>query len=202
MSYRTYTYDFYNDIVASPHAYVPERSFSGIDIGVGHFDEAIAFSVDDNDNIYIVDRQNNRIIHIDEEYELKRIIDEFYHEKNQQTEGFDHPNDISVEPEGDMYIADSGNNRIIHLNKDGDFVREIVVTGEHDMIDDDYYFSPLKLDVDQSGRIYVINEGEFEGLLFLQQDAEFAGFIGAPSVDPNPFEYFWQNLIATEEQRR
>ncbi|MDH4223587.1 MAG: NHL repeat-containing protein [candidate division Zixibacteria bacterium] len=39
--------------------------------------------------------------------------------------GLNHPQGIAIEPSGNFYIVDSGNNRLVKCNKEGEFIKEI-----------------------------------------------------------------------------
>jgi len=201
VTYESYSYNFWGEVISSPHAFIPYKVLGGDDLGIEVFDRPEDIHTDENNQIYVVDRRNDRIIHIGEDYQLVREINEFYHDEKGKQDTFDNPTGIAVDVNNDIYVADRGNNRVVHLREDETLKQEIILTDEDEMIREGFNFRPLKLDVDHTGRIFVISEGEYEGLLLFSQEGAFEGFIGAPSVTPDLFDYFWRNIVATEAQR-
>ena len=74
--YDTYNYDYWENIVRTPAAYVPDGAISAVTLGL--------------------------------------------------EKGFTNPQDICVAPNGDLYVADTGNNRIIVISGDTHRVRRII----------------------------------------------------------------------------
>ena len=54
--------------------------------------------------------------------------------------------------------------------------------------------------VDPAGRVYVVAEDIYDGILEFGGDGTFRGFIGAPRVDLKLGQYHWRK-IATREQK-
>ena len=100
--------------------------------------------IDKNDNIYIVDTGNRRIVKMNSNYETVGI----YYGPDK---AFKAPQGIFVDDDGDMYVADTENNRIVHMDPDGKLVEEFgnpeseLNTGE--------IFEPSKLIVSKTGYI-------------------------------------------------
>ena len=68
---------------------------------------------------------------------------------------------MQIVADGDVYIADSGNGRIIHLDKAFQYV-ESFVKPESDLLFDVEYFSPSKVSFDPvSNFLYVIQGKQF-----------------------------------------
>ena len=63
------------------------------------------------------------------------------------------PKDVFVSDEGDMYIADTGNKRIVHLDKDNNVIK-IITKPDDETFDQTTDFLPQKLVVDSSKRIF------------------------------------------------
>jgi serine/threonine-protein kinase len=63
--------------------------------------------------------------------------------------GFDEPLDIAVDPEGNMFVADSGSNQIIKLGPSG---TRLAAWGS-----DGTLIQPRGVAVDSNGNIYVTN---------------------------------------------
>ena len=116
---------------------------------------------------------------------------------------------ITVTKDG-MYIADSGNARIIRVNKQGD---EWVVDGVYLTPDDNIFyqissnisivdvtgvtlFNPQKVAVDQTGRLYCIAQNVYEGIMEFHTSGSFNRFLGKNEVVANPLKKFWTKIFS------
>ncbi|HBG08860.1 MAG TPA: hypothetical protein DDX25_02395, partial [Firmicutes bacterium] len=116
---------------------------------------------------------------------------------------FSAPVALYVTERGRLYVADRDNARLVELTADGTFVR-IIGPPQADLkgtLPENFNYRPFKVAVDQGGRIYVLADGIYEGLLEFDVDGNFRGFLGAPLVRPTILERFWAKL-ATREQRK
>ena len=190
--YRSYTYNFWLERVESPHPYVPESELNGTDLGVGKLDSPSDLFVTDKGDIYIVDTKNNRIVYFNENLEY---IDEI---KTFNNDSFNLPQGIYVTNDEHKYVADTENRRLVEFDKDNNFVREIIP--ETDLITDTTGFRPTKVSVDEAGRIYALAIGVNSGIVEINPDGSFQGFMGASEVSINPFTYFWRRYLASDEQ--
>ena len=73
---------------------------------------------------------------------------------------FSAPNDVFIDDENFIYIADSGNNRVLKLAEDGRLLMEI------SDFDDDALINPTGVYVDKSGRIFITDTGNYRLLIF------------------------------------
>ncbi len=113
---------------------------------------------------------------------------------------FNSPNDVSVDPDGKIYVADRDNNRVIVMNKDLEFV-QLFTKPSDSTFDQNQAFLPNKLVVDTSGRVFVLANNINKGLVKFEADGTFTGFIGANPVTYNLWDYIWKTYFMTKEQR-
>ncbi|MFW6256631.1 MAG: YIP1 family protein [Bacillota bacterium] len=201
--YPSYTYDFWEEPVPAPQAYYPSQIITGEDLGVDSLSDPRDLNISQyTENIYIVDTGNNRIICLDSDWELTKIIDSFENEGQEDT--FNNPRGIYVNSDGDMYIADRDNARIVILDEQGE-LKKIISSPEGEtegVIFEDFRFRPSKVGVDERGRIFVVADEVYEGVMEFDLEGEFVGFFGAPSVTVDPFEYFWRRFSPEERRER
>lgn len=195
----SYTYNFNRTAVPGPAVYSSAREIFGEDIGVGALKEPRDIFVSDDNLIYIADSGNNRIVCVDEDFRPVRIIDEF--EREGTPDKFRTPTGLFVSKQGIIHIADYGNNRVVLLDSEGSLVRIIANPTDHELIPSGFLFKPLKVVADRAGRVYVIAEGVLEGLLEFDENGLFSGFIGAPRVHPNLWDYMWRRFFMTDAQK-
>src|SRR5690606_7917794 len=136
-------------------------------IGVGSLREPNDIFVANNEQVYIVDSGNDRIVVTDTNFELIKIIDSF--DNNGERDGFSNPQGIFVTDEGDIYVEDTGNKRVVHLDQNINLFK-IVDSPESELLCEKFEFGPAKLVVDKAGRIYVMALGVFAGFMEFSSD--------------------------------
>jgi tetratricopeptide (TPR) repeat protein len=200
--YKTYVYDYDGAYFVSPDAYVPDRVLDARDMGVedGAFSEPSDLVVDKDNNVYIADSGKNRILILDKDYRLIREIKEFVLEDGRTKDSFKGPAGIYVTKEGLIYVADSKNARIVVLHPDGTF-KQVLKEPVSDVLPAGFIYEPSALGVDPAARIYVISKSTNMGVIALNADGQFDGFIGAEKVVPKVLDLFWR-LVTTKEQKR
>lgn len=198
--YTSYLYDFWGTAVPAPQAYVPRRMILGDDLGVGALRNPNDLFISKNGSIYIADTGNNRVVILDNDWTQRHIISSFSH--NGAEDQLSGPMGLHVTPDEELYIADTNNGRILHFDAQGELLR-VIGPPESDVegiLPAGFVYRPLKVGVDNHGRIYVIARDLPEGLITFSEAGQFRGFIGAPRVTPSLVDYIWSRL-ATREQR-
>lgn len=195
--YEAYTYDYYSDAVPLPAPYLPDRAVTGSDLKLGDFNQPNDMFVTEDGFIYILDSGNARIIVLDPDWNVLQVIKTFDH--NGVEDGFAGPAGIFVSDRKEIYVADTDHNRIVVLSNDGKLLR-IIARPESEILPETFQFVPLKLTVDQAGRIFVISRGEYEGIMQLDESGEFMGFIGTIKVSWNLVDRLWR-MLSTKAQR-
>ena len=112
---------------------------------------------------------------------------------------FSSPQDLNTDADGNVYIADTGNYRVVELDKDGNLI-QIIENPQSDILGENYVFSPLKVAVDYADRIYVIAQNQFEGIMAFDAEGNFTGFTGTINVQITTAEIIWRKL-STKAQR-
>lgn len=198
-NYYTYIYDVFGDERESPDAYTPQLRVLGIDFGIGDFAQPQGMYTK-GDRIYIADTGNNRIVELlagSESLSLVRVIDKF--NNNGEEDTFNAPNDVFVMDNGDIYICDTENKRIVHMDKDLNMIK-ILVQPTDETYDASHDFLPTKAVVDASGRILALGRNVNKGVMQYSPEGVFTGYIGASKVTFSMIDYIWKKL-ATAKQR-
>lgn len=219
----SYNYSYFGDVIATPDAYRTSRVLSAADLKVGSsFNPVDLFAK--GDYLYVVDAGNNEILVLDknynlvkeikdlvgsEDYEIPDIIKTVINEAGDEVVdtsmltanryGFYNPQGIYVDDDGMIYVADTGNRRIVVCDIDG-VVTNVIQGVKISVLGDTYTFQPTKLVVDASGGLNVLAYGVNRGIMVFDDDGTFRQFTGAPSVSVSAIEWFWR-LMATEEQK-
>lgn len=197
----TYNYDYWGDVQYSPDAYETTGVFTYTDMGLDKKLTTPQGLFVKDDLIYICDTGNNRIVVLQrtdvDTVQYVKTIDSFKGDAEVKT--FAGPTDISVDEEGNIYIADKDNNRILKLDQDLNLLLEFTKPADA-TYDQSLSFLPSKISIDTAGRVYCVAQNVNKGLLKYENDGTFSGFIGATPVTYNWTDYIWKRL-ATQAQR-
>ena len=200
LPYDTYNYDYRDNVVLTPAAYVPTGSITGQDLGIDNFIEPQDLCVAPNGEIYVADTKNNRIVVLDHSMkQVVRIIDSFVRDGEQ--DGFRMPQGVCVSENEELYVADTDNKRIVKLTMEGEFIK-IIDNPQSEILEEDFEFTPLKVTVDYADRVYVIAKNAFEGILVFESDGQFTGYFGTIKVKITLWEKFWRKIASKEERSR
>ena len=197
----TYNYDYWGDVQDSPDFYAVADIYTSEKLGLDTRMVSPEGMFVKGDDIYICDTGNNRILvmEFDEHGKLamKQIIDEF--KGNVDVKTFSGPTDIAVSDEGEYFIADKGNHRILKLDADLNYMMQFDQPTDA-TLNADVPFAPNKIAIDTVGRVYCAASGINKGLVKYENDGTFSGFVGATKVTFNWTDYLWKRF-ATQEQR-
>ena len=198
--YKSYTYDLQNNPLEVPAPYVPEKTLTGMDLQVGSMKDISDIYYDKIEkHIYITDTGNNRIVILDENYKLVSILSTFINDG--KTDQFNLPSNVFVKDDT-VYITDTGNSRILCFDKNTIKLTRVFGKPKIDMLGSDYTYSPTGIVVDLANCMYIISSGINQGLLQLDENGNFMGFIGAPKVVPNYLDLLWQNFSTQAQKDR
>ena len=202
--YDVYNYNYLGEAVPSQAGYLAERAVSGLDLGTDAFSAPSDLFRDRDDNFYVVDSGNNRIVMIDSEFQkVLRIYDRFTMPDGSATT-LANPKGIYVSPDtGLMYIADNENARALVTDRDGAVQMEITKP-DSTVYDQALTFLPQKILCDNAGNIYIVLNNTTKGAAMFGSDGGFIGYYGANAVARTASviaNHFW-NAIASEEERQ
>ncbi|BBH24202.1 hypothetical protein Back11_55470 [Paenibacillus baekrokdamisoli] len=198
--YKSYVYNEWNQSKASPNSLLPAGTYTGMDAGAGAFNEPQDLFVAKQGTIYVTDTGNNRIVVLNPSFKKVDVIDKLIWKGKETT--LQGPTGSYVTDDGTLYIADKGNGRVLRINK-GKQVDLVIEKPEHPLIPKDFKFKPVKVAVDNAGRIYVLSEGQFFGLMQFDKEGHFLGYFGSNKVEVTPavvVETFWKSILSKEQR--
>ena len=199
-SVYTYTYDYWDDVKEMPDAYRVEQVLYSATLGLETAMKKPQSLYVRNHDVYVCDTGNNRILHLRREggvFAVQRIITEI---AGAEPATLKNPTDVFVAENGDIYICDKDNNRVLQADKALNFIRDFTKPADS-TFDQNLSFLPDKLVVDTSGRVYVLATNVNKGLVKYEYDGTFTGFIGANPVTYTMWDYVWKTFLSTKEQR-
>ena len=195
--YLSYDATAYRSQVPAPNAYEPDRYVTGRDIGLEGFEKPVDFAMTDKGVLYVLE-ESGRVSRLSPELTLidtiERIVDE-----NGQESPLNAPQGLFVSADGDIYVADSDNGRVLRLSPEG-VIRQTFLRP-----DDSTYtaetFRPMKVTADKNGTVYVLIEGVYQGILVYTPKGEFTSFFGSPPVQVTAaqlLDRMWKKLLSKE----
>lgn len=196
LPYDTYNYDYQKNVVPTPAAYVPDVVIHSTDLECGKFSSPKDMFITEDGTIYVADTGNHRIVVLNSDMTLKRIVDAFDNQGTQ--DGFNGPSGVYCSPEGDLYIADTDNKRVVVLDAAGKLL-DIIQDPKSEVLPADFVFAPLKVSVDYAGRVYVVAKNIYQGIMAFDQEHEFMGYFGTINVKITLVQKFWR-LFSTADQ--
>ena len=190
--YRSYTLDSTGRPIPIPDPYVLDYVIDGIVLGIGDLATPRDIFIDrDTDHLYIADTGNNRLIELDPQAQVVRILGPDLELKQ--------PGGIFRDPrDGTLWIADTGNLRIIQVTPKGRILKEFGPP-QSELLTGIRTSGPSKVFIDKRGYIYFL-EGTGAGMIIMDQGNQFRGFLGTNRV-PFSLEWLWARYAATTEQR-
>lgn len=194
-----YHYTYARNTEPTLLGYAPLYVLTGQELGCGDFNAPSDLFITAEGVCYLVDTGNNRILAFDvNTRQVTRVIDGFSNDGRQ--DAFSAPQGIFISADGqDLYVADTQNRRVVHLDADGRLVK-LVMDPKADIIKEGYIFKPRKLTADEGGRLYGVAEATTEGLVQFASTGEFISFFGSNPVRPNAAELLLR-MFLTREQR-
>ena len=204
-AFQTYVYDIYGYPLYSPDAYTAtiavDSKAMGLDVPLENPGDMVT---DPDQNVYIADTGNNRIVVLDRYYKVKFYINSFSNDQG-VPDGLTGPQGVFVSepnakyPERLIWVCDTGSNRIVVFDAEGNFKR-VIEEPESSLFDEDSVYKPVALAVDAYNRLYVVSSTTYQGVIVMTDEGQFTGFIGAQAVSMSAWEIIWRRF-QTKEQR-
>lgn len=185
--YYTLTETHNGNTAYSPSGYLPDGTFRDFQ------DESLKrpadLFVDENDNLFISDEGNKRVVMATTEGETIRV----FGEKTLKS-----PGGLYARA-GKLYVTDAKLKQVLVFDVASG---EQIMTLEHPgtpLYGVNAKFEPLKIAVDDAGSMYVISKGNTNGIAQFSADGTFLGYFGANNTDLDWMEKL-KRLTYTQEQ--
>ena len=190
----TYTLDDESELVRTQDAYLPDRTIT--DIGLSN---ATDMFIDQDNQVYIADTGNSRIVIYD--LDTEKIVKELNNDnvKDSKFKGFNQPAGLFLTNAGELYVADTGAKTVFKFDKNLKFVRSYdkptaPIFGKTN-------YEPTKVAVDSGDNLYIVSEGVYNGIIQLARTGEFLGYFASNKTTLTPQQAFLK-LIYTKEQAK
>ncbi|MDA8084249.1 MAG: 6-bladed beta-propeller [Nitrospiraceae bacterium] len=146
----------------------------------GEFDNPTGIALDEKDGlIYVVDSKKHLIdVYSLSTYQKIRTIG-----KRGEGDGeFNFPTNIAVDPQGNLYVVDTGNFRVQVLDKNGVFIRSIGKLGDNPGA----LARPKGIALDSDGHVYVV-DAAFQNFQIFDREGHLLLSVGSSGVEPGRF---------------
>ncbi len=194
--YQGYTYNYWGEKKDTPPAFIPTRILTSDNFKTKALKNPTDMFISKDGKIAISDTDNDRVLIFDSEFKILHEINQI--EYNGEKSSLKSPEGLFIDSDGEFYICDTGNNRIIRYFADMK-VRQIYTRPDSPLLEGYSVYSPIRLSVDKSKKLYVICKGINMGILEIDEKGTLDKFIGAPQVFVSPIDYFWKS-ISTKAQ--
>lgn len=199
-SYQGYNYNFWGESIPSPSGYLPIESLTGVQMGAGPLNAPQDLFRDDLGNLYIADTGNRRVIQLNRNLQLVRIIDTLKSGKGDVK--LKTPKGIFVDRKGRLYIADTESQKVYVTDPELNIVL-VIGKFKSDILPKDFNYQPDKVITDRSGNIYILSQGCFQGLLMFTPEGAFQGFFGSNRVEVTLNvlnDMFWKRILNRQQR--
>ncbi len=197
-AYQTYTYSIDGEALYSPDAYTATQTIDSLQMGLDKtLEKPSDLVVGKDDKVYIADKGNSRIVVLDRYYKFEKEITEFIN-GNGTPDQLKEPEGVFVTKDA-IWVCDTGNTRIVKFDLNGDF-EKIIPEPEIDIIEEGSIYKPTAMAIDNYNRIYVVSPTTKEGIIVMDGDGNFVGFIGAQKVTISAWEILWRRFQSEEQK--
>lgn len=204
--YDGYTYGYYGDAKESPAAFVLERTVTAENLNGTKLSSVDDVDTSRDGRIFMIDSLESRMNILDSDGNYLHSVKLLRNSEGKIAldEGgnqimLTNPEGVWVhEQEQEIYIADTGAQRIVVLNLEDYSLKRIIKRPEN--LSGDAQFKPSKITVDLANRIYVVVQSSYEGILELTAEGDFSGYYGVNVPMFSFMDYFWKSLSSDEQK--
>jgi len=145
-----------------------------------------------DDDIYVADSRNHRILHIASDGSLLREWGSFADLASGDAPNgtFNEPWGVAVGPDGSVYVTDTWNHRVQKFTGDGRSVKAWGKFGQplpEDPASSEYFWGPRGIAVDSEGRVFVADTGNKRIVVF-DSNGNYLTEFGTGGFDPGQFD--------------
>lgn len=177
LPYGGYASTPYGTVAPSPNGYAVADYLLGGDMGAGALNKPNDIYVEKTTgNVYIADTGNARVVMLDRQLRFVRAY------TGEGEYALVSPKGVFADGEGSLYVADDGLCLTLKLGADG-AVRGVYARPESELYEETSPYMPQKVVADSAGRVYVLSQGIFQGLICYNADGSFLSFYGANHVE-------------------
>ncbi len=190
---KAYTYNHKSAAIEIPDPYNVETVLHGANIGFS----APADIVYKNDKIYVLGSEGTPVTVLDKNY---NVVETISLSKGGKEYALGKAESIWIDNDGTMLFADSGKKLIIRTNASGEVIAEY--KGPDTAAAEGTEFLPYKVLTDYLGRIYVLSQGEYRGIIQMTENGKFMSYFGSKSITATAsvlLDMVWRKFMSEEQ---
>ncbi len=187
---KAYTYNHKKSAVAVPDPYSVSEVLYGSLTG---FNKPVDF-IYKNEMLYILNSESNNVTVLDKDFNFLKNINL---SKNGEEYKAGALRSLWIDNDGTMLFADSGKKIVIRTDKNGKVLAEY--KGPDNEASKETEFVPYKVLTDYLGRIYILSDGEYRGIIRLESNGEFMSYFGAKTIEVTAsvlLDTLWRNFMS------
>ncbi len=186
----------------SRELYAATRTISAADLGLeDSFGEMSDLYCTEDGCIYILSTTSSKLVVLNPDYTLKETI--VAHDVDGEAIDFEGAQGVFVDTNGDLYISDTVNGRILITDSTG-LYKDSWGVPDSPLIPDDFNYQPTRFIKDKDGYSYSISLGCYYGALAYSPTNEFMGFYGANRVKATALttiQYLFDMLTSNDTKK-
>ena len=193
----SYTYDAEDNSQATPAPYQSKAVIWGAEaFGGTPLKNPRDFFVDDEQNIYILDGENDRVVMLDRDYGFVRNITLTY---RGEAVRLSDATGIFVNKKH-VYVADKKQAAVFVADHAGN-VEFTIDAPPADKVEEGFVYAPARVVVGTDDIIYIISANTYNGALQYDSNGTFLGFFGSDTVLPTltvRLNQIWRKILSDE----
>ncbi len=186
----------------SRELYAATRTISAADLGLEDSLEEISdLFCAANGEVYVLLSKESQILVLNPDYTLKEVLTA--RDADDMEIDFSGAQGVYVDTNGDLYISDTLNGRILVTDSTGLF-KESWELPDSPLIPDDFQYQPTRFMKDNDGYAYIMSLGCYYGALAYSPEGEFMGFYGANRVTAtalNTLSYLFDMITSNDTKK-
>lgn len=186
----------------SRELYAATRTISAEDLGFeDSFSEISDLHCTEDGYVYILLSGSSEIVVLNPDHTLKEVI--VARDADGIKIDFSGAKGVFVDTNGDLYVSDTDNGRILVTDSTGLF-KESWGLPDSPLIPDDFIYQPTHFIKDEDGYAYITSMGCYYGALAYSPSNEFMGFFGANRVTAtalNTISYLFDKLTSNDTKK-
>lgn len=180
--------------VQAPPPYNYIKSVYGEELGVDSLYSINSLCVSES---FVYISCGSSIIITDHDFNTQKIITEITTDNGK--EKLTEINGLWITEEGELYACEPQKGRVLNFSSDWK-IKRILGRPEGMILNKNVTYQPIKVAVDSVGRIYVVANNVYEGLVEINPDGTFSRYFGVVEIKYSPIQLFWRKL-QTQAQR-
>ena len=194
-----YTYNSYGKTIEVPDIFSPKEKYFGADLKCGQLNNPTDISIDNEGNVFIADKGNNRIVITNKSLNKSLVLSDFV--LDGETTSLTNPSGIFAVNKNEIYIADTDNERILKVDSKGKVLKTFLKPEISQFQTD--LFLPTSVIADKYGNVYTKCTGIYQGLVMFNAAGEYQSFFGSEKVKPTAsiqLQYWWKSIMNDDQK--